>query len=78
MMMDPMGWGAGMMIAMTVFALLVFGAIVAGIVLLTRALSGGSERTGEPRAVEILEERFARGDIDREEYETRRHLLSRR
>ena len=77
MMMDPMGWSPAMMVTMAVFGLLVLGAIVTGIVFLTRTLS--RQDTGhaqENRAVGILEERFARGDIDREEYESRRHLLS--
>jgi putative membrane protein len=55
---------------------------LAGVILLVvwgvRATSdSGQSRGGETRnrALEILEERFARGEIDREEFEERRSAL---
>ena len=32
--------------------------------------------SGRKRALEILEERFARGEIDKDEFQERKHLLS--
>ena len=55
--------------------LLLAGAMIAGLVLLVRARGGRvSERTGR-RALEILEERYARGEIQREEYLQKRRDL---
>lgn len=75
MMMD---WGVGMMAAMGLVWLLVLAGIIVGVVFLVRALSdrGRAGNDGERRAIAILDERFARGEIDREEYETRRRLLT--
>ena len=39
--------------------------------------SGGREAEPPNRAVEILEERFARGEVDAEEFESRRRDLVR-
>ncbi len=67
------GWwayGAGLM-------LLFIALIVVGVVLLMRSPRERREEQGRgSRAVEILDERFARGEIDAEEYEERRRLLS--
>ena len=58
--------------------LLFFAAIVAGIVLLLQALLAPGHRSSESKhhAVEILNERFARGEIDGDEFEVRRKLLT--
>jgi uncharacterized membrane protein len=60
-------------------------AIVAGAVLLVRALSNRGSEMGDPaqrakieqrrHALSILEERFASGEIDGEEFEERRRIL---
>lgn len=76
-MMDPTSWGTGMMIAMMIVGLFVLGALVAGIVLLFRALSRRDIGARGSNAVDILDERFARGDIERDEYERHRDLLRR-
>ena len=77
MMMD--GCGGGMLLWMLLF----LAVLVAGIWLLVRALTGDRSRSGsspvdvppggDPR--HILEERFARGEIDRDEFEERRRTL---
>lgn len=64
-------WGFGMGLGMLLF----FALIVVGIVLLLRPATGSEPRREHDRALEILNERFARGEIDREEYEERRRVL---
>ena len=72
MTMGPMmGW------AWLVVWVLFLAVIVVGVVYLVRALAdrdAGSARSASS-AVQILEERFARGEIDREEFEDRRRTL---
>jgi putative membrane protein len=47
--------------------------LIAGIVALVRWMGGGSDAGGRARtARDILDERYARGEIDREEYVRRR------
>jgi putative membrane protein len=50
------------------------GVLVAIIVVLVRRL-GGAERS-ERRASDILDDRYARGEIDREEYMKRKHDIA--
>jgi len=73
------GWGAWLLMGVTM--LLFWGLVVAAVVALVRYLGGtrpdgragnGHER---PSAEEILAERFARGEIDADEYTRRRELL---
>ena len=67
------GWGFGM-IGMLLWWLL----IILGIVLLAKWLFGagpGGGRSVENRALEILRERYARGEIDRKEFEERKRDL---
>lgn len=72
------GWGWGMgfgMISMVLFWVLV----ILGIVVLVKWLLGGSSRAGsaEPsRALEVLKERYARGEIGKEEFEEKKRDLS--
>lgn len=77
-MLGNMDWDVGMMAAMGLVWLVVLAGIVVGVVLLIRALSdrGRAGHDRERRAIAFLDERFARGDIDREEYENRRRLLT--
>jgi putative membrane protein len=72
-----MGWGWGGMSLGPLFMIAWLALLVAVIVLLVRWLSGGSFGVGNsPRTSrEILDERFAKGEIDREEYESRRKVL---
>ena len=74
---EGFGFGAG---GMGIGMLLFWGLIIAAIVVLLRGI-GGSPRGGEPRVrektpIEILGERYARGEIDKSEFEQRRHDLS--
>ena len=69
-------WGWGGMFLGPVFGILFIAAIAIAIVLVIRALGGGpAGRGGGRSALDILDERFARGEIDREEYEERKRVL---
>ena len=74
------GWYPGFFIGPVVMVLILIG-FVAIIVSLVRWFSHTHDRhhnvVGGSRALDILEERFARGDIDKAEFEDRRRLLGR-
>jgi putative membrane protein len=74
------GYGGGYWFFMGVTMILFWGLIIAGIVALVRYLGGN--RGGRPHAVserprpeDLLAERFARGEIDADEYKQRLELL---
>ncbi|HEU4367838.1 MAG TPA: SHOCT domain-containing protein [Methylomirabilota bacterium] len=74
--MHPMSWmwgawGLGMMVMMVVF----WGLVTAGIVLAIRWLAGQGERSRSDRALDILRERYARGEIDKDEFEAKQRDL---
>ena len=74
-------WGWGHMIFGSLMMVLFWGGIIVAVVLLFRRVGGGSTGAAAPpsstkTALEILKERFARGDIDKEEFEERKRLLS--
>lgn len=73
-MHDWMGWGWGGMWFGPLFMLIPLALLIAAIVLLVRWMGGGSgDGGGRVRtAREILDERYARGEIEREEYQRRR------
>jgi putative membrane protein len=67
-------WGAGglvMMLMMLVF----WGFVIAGLVLGIRWLARQGRGEGRDEALEILRQRYARGEIDKQEFETRRRDL---
>ena len=63
------GWGVLVWLASAAFWILV----IAGIVALVRGTSGGG---GSDSALRILEERYARGEVSREEFLERRAVLT--
>lgn len=67
------GWGG--MILGPIMMIVVVAAVVALVVVLVRWLGVGGDSTSRKTALAILEERFARGEIDREEFEDRRRAL---
>ena len=70
------GWGASwpMLLAMAVF----WGGLILAIAYTIRASRPRETRSDGPHALQILEERFARGEIDHDEFDERRRMLSSR
>lgn len=64
------GYGGGVM---WIFWLLVIGGLVWLVASIARG--GGNAAPGEKSALDILKERYARGEIDREEYQQKRKDL---
>jgi putative membrane protein len=68
-------WGAGGLV-MLVMMLVFWGLVIAGLVLGVRWLAGQGHPTRRDEALEILRQRYARGDIDKQEFDTRKRDLS--
>ena len=67
-------WGVGMML----FMLLFWALIIAGVIALLRWMfgqSGLSGRSDGRRALEILKERYAKGELTREQFQAMRRDL---
>lgn len=72
---DP--WGGFGMIFGAIFMILLLVALVAGALLLVRAFTGARTEAGrDDKALAILRERFARGEIDAKEFEDRKRLIA--
>lgn len=72
-MMGGLGWGGLMGIGMLVF----WGLVIWGIVLVVRgaiSVTGGTSHQ-EGSALEILKQRYARGEINKEEFEQKKKDL---
>lgn len=66
-------WGIGMMLMMLVF----WGVVIVGIVLAIRWLAGqGKEARSSDTALDILRQRYARGDISKEEFDAKKRDLT--
>jgi putative membrane protein len=80
-----MWWGGGWygMIFGPLFMILVLAAVIAAVVLFVRWIAGPWQGTAPPHQavmgrtpLDILKERLARGEIDKDEYEEKRRLIS--
>jgi putative membrane protein len=60
---------------MMLFMLLLWGMVIAGLVVGIRWLVAQGRASGTDSAMQILRERYARGDISREEFEAKRRDL---
>lgn len=67
------GWGWGGWLTMTLVMVAFWGLVAWVVVTLVRQTGTRHERS--PDADKILDERFARGEIDEEEYATRRAVI---
>jgi putative membrane protein len=68
-----MGYGGGVLGGL--LTLVVFALAVVGVVALVRGWRAGDLGVDGRRARQILDDRFARGEIDTEEYTRQRELL---
>ena len=72
------GWGYGMgMMFGPILWIVVLGLVVAGVVWFVRNMDGGAVRLEKSDAMSELDLRFAKGEIDAEEYTSRKKLLTR-
>lgn len=76
----PHMWNGGWwMFAGPMTMILFFGAIIVLVVLFVRWLDGSGRHTSSPSShnapLDILKQRFARGEIDKAEFEERRKVL---
>lgn len=70
-------WGWGGMIIGPIMMIIFIALIVGAVVLVIRWTGlGGSASGGSNKARHILDERFARGEIDKDDYEERKRVLS--
>ncbi len=75
--MHPMWWMWGAWgIGMTLFMLLFWGLVITGIVLGIRWLVSQGKEVRSDSALEILRHRYARGEINKDEFEAKRRDLS--
>jgi len=71
-----MGWGMGF--GGGLFMILFWIVIIVAVVMLVKWLAGGSSRLDLPRgksALDVLKERYARGEIGKEEFEQKKRDL---
>lgn len=72
-MMD-WGYGFGMMLGPLIW-LIILGFVIAGVIWMVRNSENGPTKNGASKALDELDIRFARGDIDADEYSARKKLL---
>ena len=76
------GWGWGWMSLMMVLMVLIWGVVIFGVVWLIRGAAWGRSLPERPVSsespTEILDRRFAEGEIDEEDYRARREVLASR
>jgi putative membrane protein len=70
----PMMWGMGF--GMMILMILFWGLIIVAVVLGIRWLLGQGKESRSDSALEILRQRYARGEINKEEFEAKKKDLS--
>lgn len=79
-MMWDNSWGAGQWVAMSLMMVAFWSIVVVAVIVLVRSLRSDPRTPAAPSgpdARRILDERFARGEMDAEDYAQRRDLLGR-
>lgn len=76
-MMENGMMGPVMMVSMMIIMILVLAGLIAGILWLVRTLADSRRSNDERTATNVLEVRYARGEIDRDEYLQRLEDLQR-
>ena len=69
------GWGAGDWVAMSALIIVFWGGLIALAVWVVRSVRSDRGQPPADRAEALLAERFARGEIDGEEFTRSRELL---
>ncbi|MDE2088850.1 MAG: SHOCT domain-containing protein [Gammaproteobacteria bacterium] len=69
-----MGWGFGWVFMLIFWALILLG--IAALVKWLIGSSAGGDGTREKTPLDLLKERYARGEIDQEEFERKKRDLS--
>ena len=69
------GYGNGLAAWAGAFMVILFIAVVIGLVLLVRAFNSKSQKTTNDEAMDILKKRYVNGEIDQKEYEEKRNTL---
>ena len=75
MMWGDSQWGGFGMFLGPIFMILIIVGIVAGIIFALRLFNGGIGPHANDRALALLKERFAKGEIDTEEFTARKKAL---
>lgn len=75
MMWGDSQWGGFGMFLGPIFMILLVVGIVAGIIYVLRLFGGGIGPHANDRAMALLKERFAKGEIDTEEFTSRKKAL---
>jgi len=73
--MHPM-WGSGWVIGMMIMMALFWSAIIVAVILGMRWFVGQRKNSPIDSAMIILRERFARGEIEKDEFETKKRELT--
>ena len=70
-------WGVGEWLAMSAMMLVFWGSVIALVVWAARSFGSGGQQSSSrgPDPDAVLAERYARGDIDEDEFKRRRELL---
>ena len=71
---SPWGWGGMVLGPLMMIAMIVLTVLIIAWALRATGLTGPSTSTGQA-PLDVLKARFARGEIDRNEYEDRRKVI---
>ena len=74
--MRPTAWGIGFGVVELVIQVAFWAAIIYGVVMLVRGVHFGNRWGGEPESLEILKQRYAKGEITKKEFEVMKKDIS--